>query len=271
MNGCGGTLVAPRVVISAAHCGKFDGQFVYVANYQDLTTTGGSQRVRVAETILHPGYSDDSNDDDYSVILLEEAVTIDTDITITVNDDFSQPFDGQPVSVIGFGNLGEVGANYPEFLQDVEVEAIGIERCNAPQSYDDFVDDATMLCAGTNKTSDFERRLCFRDSKSALILTLFILLCLTRITGVLEGGKDACDGDSGGPLVIRNGNEHTLVGVVAFGDGCARPNFPTVYARVSAYYDWTKGIVCDQWNVNAPFCDGDFQPTESPTAMPDLV
>ena len=74
-----------------------------------------------------------------------------------------KPFDG--ASNLGlcrtdrFGNLGEEGANYPEFLQDVEVEAIGIERCNAPQSCDDFVDDATMLCAGTNnmKTSDFER------------------------------------------------------------------------------------------------------------------
>nr|QEI22866.1 putative trypsin-like serine protease [Oryctes rhinoceros] len=52
--------------------------------------------------------------------------------------------------------------------------------------------------------------------------------------GFPEGGRDACQGDSGGPLVVGN----TLVGVVSWGRGCARPNFPGVYACVGNLRNW---------------------------------
>ena len=138
------------MVISAAHCGDFSGKYVIVGGYEDGKPTGNAQRVRVAETALHPGYVDDYNDDDYSVLLLEEAVYLDTDIVVTVNDDDSRPFDGQPVTVLGLGNLsGNPDFDeYPTYLQDIEVEAIGIDTCNAPDAYDDFVDDEKMICAG---------------------------------------------------------------------------------------------------------------------------
>ena len=54
--------------------------------------------------------------------------------------------------------------------------------------------------------------------------------------GTAEGGKDSCQGDSGGPAVL----DGKLVGVVSFGYGCARPNNPGVYARVSQYISWIK-------------------------------
>jgi trypsin len=53
--------------------------------------------------------------------------------------------------------------------------------------------------------------------------------------GLPEGGKDSCQGDSGGPAVNDDG---VLVGVVSWGVGCALPDFPGVYTRISIMLDF---------------------------------
>lgn len=67
-------------------------------------------------------------------------------------------------------------------------------------------------------------------------------------------GEDSCFGDSGGPLAILSDTGQDLqVGVVSWGYGCAHPEFPGVYARLSSQYDWIKEQVCV----------GSFAPPES--------
>lgn len=58
--------------------------------------------------------------------------------------------------------------------------------------------------------------------------------------GFQEGGKDTCFGDSGGPLTCQQNGEKQLVGIVSFGRGCARPNYPGVYVRLTAVRDWIQ-------------------------------
>ncbi|WP_330177887.1 serine protease [Streptomyces sp. NBC_01498] len=54
--------------------------------------------------------------------------------------------------------------------------------------------------------------------------------------GYAAGGTDTCQGDSGGPMFRRdNTNAWIQVGIVSWGNGCARPNYPGVYTEVSTF------------------------------------
>jgi secreted trypsin-like serine protease len=58
--------------------------------------------------------------------------------------------------------------------------------------------------------------------------------------GFPEGGVDTCQGDSGGPLFASG----LVVGVTSFGEGCARPGKPGVYARVAdtKLREWVRSV-----------------------------
>ena len=82
--------------------------------------------------------------------------------------------------------------------------------------------------------------------------------------GYPKGAKDSCQGDSGGPLIVpKSATDDTAVifGVVSFGIGCAKPNFPGVYARVVKFLDWIKKGMADG-SGSAP------APAPAPTTAP---
>ena len=96
----------------------------------------------------------------------------------------------------GHGNTNYENPYFPERLKHVEVKYVSNNDCTSnPYFYTDSQITDNMMCA--------------RDLD-----------------------QDSCQGDSGGPLYDKNNN--VLVGVVSFGNGCALPNFPGVYSRISS-------------------------------------
>lgn len=73
------------------------------------------------------------------------------------------------------------------------------------------------------------RSTCAKSYKNSSILIHESMIC----AGVPLGGKDACQGDSGGPMVWRVNGDFRQAGIVSWGKGCARPNYPGVYTNVA--------------------------------------
>ena len=112
----------------------------------------------------------------------------------------------QKLEVTGWGATAEGGDSSQNLLM-AEVPYVENDACNARDAYDGRILPG-MICAG-------ER----------------------------DGGKDSCQGDSGGPLVWRTQAGPMLVGVVSFGEGCARQLKYGIYTRVSAYRKWIDTTV----------------------------
>ena len=73
--------------------------------------------------------------------------------------------------------------------------------------------------------------------------------------GYLGTGQiDSCSGDSGGPLAVPNdaGTGYLLAGVVSWGYGCARADFPGMYGRVSAFNTWINDTIAQNSVLTTP-------------------
>ncbi|MFE2110810.1 S1 family peptidase [Kitasatospora sp. NPDC059463] len=209
---CGGALVTPTKVVTAAHCfyDESSGRQVdrpglrVVVGRDDLRGSAGRE-VAVRGVWVHPGYSFTANMNDVAVVTLAESQGTRPVIEL-VGQGETEPYrPGTRAQVYGWGDTTGRG-DYSPALRSVEVPVIPDQTCAQayPGGPDGRFDARGMVCAGEQ-----------------------------------QGGKDACQGDSGGPLVVAG----RLAGLVSWGTGCAEAGHPGVYTRIASVTDAVRAVL----------------------------
>ncbi|MEU7722677.1 trypsin-like serine protease [Streptomyces tibetensis] len=204
---CGGAVVAPTKILTAAHCVKG-----YNWNANGAVVTGTSQLPSADGTDLHggtvtgvwrqwnhPSYNANTIDNDIAVLTLPVPVKA-TPIRMTTSGDTTSYKAGTSAKVYGWGRTSSTSDDISETLKTATLPMQSDTTCSGTYGAD-FI-KGHMVCAG----------------KPA--------------TGSDTGTTSACNGDSGGPLVVNN----RIVGVVSWGvTDCVAKGAYSVFSKVSTY------------------------------------
>ncbi|WP_354699515.1 hypothetical protein DSM112329_05232 [Paraconexibacter sp. AEG42_29] len=236
---CTGTLVAPKVVVTAGHCGSLTGSLIatpigwppsmIAVTLGAESPDGPGERATVSSVRIPPDYLATTGSDISLLILDKPAKT--TPVRIAGRGGEGAWAPGVSETIVGYGLTKEDG-DIPDHLQEANVPIIADPDCAKSYPGTDFT---TQICAGFP-----------------------------------QGGIDSCQGDSGGPLFGRRADGSlVLVGATSNGDGCARAGKPGIYARIAdaPLREWIRGIAGDAVDADASAAPA----TPTPVAGPKPV